>query len=780
MLAKVVRETQDALDAGKWDEVKLLVRFLACLQGILSDDGILPILDQFFDLAADFQAANTLDATGFEVVKIILLSLPYAVASVTSINDKEDYKEQLGQKVLQLLEKTDIIASAACDDEPQGREDDESHRLKQSVNPYPGNSENKPFGYQSALHLLQQQVKRESEKGWTFSCIPRPYKRLASVAETPVKTHALPAITIPSPANLGETPCFPEAFFSIYADQDMETVPRTTDIACSLVRDVVVDTINRMDFNRAVAAKILIEHKIYWAPEAFAPRGTAVDKLKDLPEGSSTWKAEDAILDGIFSQIFKLPNPPHKLVYYHSIITELCRQSAGTIAPCLGRAMRWLFRHTDDMDLELTYRFLDWFGHHLSNFEFRWKWDEWAQYLDASNLNPQKAFIIAAIDKETRLSFARRIRDTLPQVYHSLITEGKEKDVPDFKFKQPSTPFSQEGREIHALIRKKAPEEEVQKVIDRIHEQAAEHGFSDPLIASTDAYMTAVCFIGSKSLSHVLSCIERCKERLMQIGQESEAARRQIIQSVVDYWKDQPGVAVNIVDKLLNYTIVTPESVIVWALGPEYLGNGSGLALFWRFEMVAATVGKVTNRVRQIASHKVQAGPNLPEEQARQIDEVLTRERDEQMSHLFSLIFDQVRSVADGTADGTTSSDLSAEDTAHVKSWGFRWLRVFERKQLVEHCIVGPHAVESQTVVAELVRNLKARKEKEYADAMELKERERARVVEEERQKRRAEEDARESATAGAEVKDAAANGNGDADMGVDNLDVAPDTDMIS
>jgi hypothetical protein len=55
--------------------------------------------------------------------------------------------------------------------------------------------------------------------------------------------------------------------------------------------------------------------------------------------------------------------------------------------------------------------------------------------VDLSPVHPKKAFIVAAIDKEIRLSFAKRIRETLPEPYHKLIPEGKFKDTPDFKYK---------------------------------------------------------------------------------------------------------------------------------------------------------------------------------------------------------------------------------------------------------------------------------------------------------------------------------------------------------
>jgi len=54
--------------------------------------------------------------------------------------------------------------------------------------------------------------------------------------------------------------------------------------------------------------------------------------------------------------------------------------------------------------------------------------------LDLPIVHPKMSFITGAVDKEIRLSFAQRIRGTLPDPYQDLITEGKEKDIPDFKY----------------------------------------------------------------------------------------------------------------------------------------------------------------------------------------------------------------------------------------------------------------------------------------------------------------------------------------------------------
>ena len=49
-------------------------------------------------------------------------------------------------------------------------------------------------------------------------------------------------------------------------------------------------------------------------------------------------------------------------------------------------------------------------------------------------VHPKKAFMVGALEKEIRLSFAQRIRGTLPEPYQPLISEAKEKDTPDFKY----------------------------------------------------------------------------------------------------------------------------------------------------------------------------------------------------------------------------------------------------------------------------------------------------------------------------------------------------------
>ncbi|KEZ39669.1 hypothetical protein SAPIO_CDS9608 [Scedosporium apiospermum] len=654
ILGKVATALEEKIKVGDWRDVKLYLKLLACLQSCLAGDGVFPVLEELFSRAVDLQTASSDDTIGTELVKVILLTLPYLMAASPP--------GQWQQKAADIMDKTDIIAS-------------EPHALQALIDfHYAGNGQEDVVGSMSVIGLLQKQLQAEAANNWKLACLPRPWNLPLEEVEARERLenatkHDLPPISVPSTVIAGPRPLFPEVYLSVYGNQEVESVPPTTDIAASLIRDGLLDTINILDFNRNVTARYLIDLDCYFSEGTFVKRATPFDRLRDIEPTKSTWKPEDVAVDTVFSQLLQLPAPEHKLVYYHSVLTEACKIAPAAIAPSLGRAIRYLYRNTASMDAELGYRFVDWFAHHLSNFGFTWKWTEWEEDVSLPSLDPCKAFIVGALDKEIRLSFAQRIKGTLPPAYQSLIGPEKEKDVPDFKFNNPDTPFSAEGQEIATLLKRKSPDEDFQPIIERIHSTALDNGV-DPLVASTDVFMTAVCWVGSKSLSHVLACIDRTKGRLVDVGAASEGARAQIITSVMNYWQAHPGVAVSIIEKLLNYSILTPLSVIHWALiGTSHAGGkrtGDVLAKWHIFELVFNTVAKVTGRVRDVARGNPDAET--------QSDEVKA------MRELFRALEDALI----GWSTGTNGEATDGDSQTYVRDWAERWLRVFRRKSAIE------------------------------------------------------------------------------------------------
>lgn len=62
-LKKTTEKLQEALEAGRWRDVKLLLRFFAYMQQMFQDDGVFPVLDELFNRAVDLQAASQDDVS---------------------------------------------------------------------------------------------------------------------------------------------------------------------------------------------------------------------------------------------------------------------------------------------------------------------------------------------------------------------------------------------------------------------------------------------------------------------------------------------------------------------------------------------------------------------------------------------------------------------------------------------------------------------------------------------------------------------------------------------
>lgn len=256
---------------------------------------------------------------------------------------------------------------------------------------------------------------------------------------------------------------------------------------------------------------------------------------------------------------------------------------------------------------------------------------------------------------------------------------------------RPDTPFSAEGLELGSLLRKKATDEEIQPTIDAIQAQATERAL-DPIVTSTDVFVTAMCWVGSKSLSHVLACIDRSKVRLTDAGTASPAARAQIISSVMAYWHAHPGVALSIIEKLLNYSILTPFSVADWAIladSASHRGSpGAALAQPHIYEAIFNTVSKVTARVRQVVAAPAGAEGADEETRAKEVAD---------MTELFRTINDALESWANGSKDEVMEND-GASDEALIQRWGQRWLRVFRRRAAVEASFVAEASKDKMAV----------------------------------------------------------------------------------
>ncbi|KAK3065736.1 hypothetical protein LTS18_002454 [Coniosporium uncinatum] len=58
ILSRIAKRAQEVLEAGSWRSFKLLLRFLACLQGLFEGEGVFGVMDELFNRAVDLQTAS--------------------------------------------------------------------------------------------------------------------------------------------------------------------------------------------------------------------------------------------------------------------------------------------------------------------------------------------------------------------------------------------------------------------------------------------------------------------------------------------------------------------------------------------------------------------------------------------------------------------------------------------------------------------------------------------------------------------------------------------------
>lgn len=65
VLEKAREAAQNYINIGAWREVKLVLRFLGCLQGLYEGDGVFPVLEELFARAVDLQTTSSEDVSCF-------------------------------------------------------------------------------------------------------------------------------------------------------------------------------------------------------------------------------------------------------------------------------------------------------------------------------------------------------------------------------------------------------------------------------------------------------------------------------------------------------------------------------------------------------------------------------------------------------------------------------------------------------------------------------------------------------------------------------------------
>lgn len=586
----------DSNETGPWNKCKLILRFLSILTPIIQIDDILTIYKQFFDLAIEL---NNLDPQsrsplGELLYTNTLLNIPY----LFYFNKENETLRNKVEEFIIHLESNFTVKPVQVD----------------LLSVYNSNA---PYEIVELPQVVLQNVKRAMTNNveqlnqlfidWSHLLPAENYEQnLNDALQLPnieiLQNFAKLDKDMGSVDSMWRTPNY---IFHIYLSNtngdDFETVVPITTYAGQLFKDIYIDIVESLEFNRNEVAKQLLLLGNFFQDKIFADAGISIADLMATYEEDpliTTYKIEDLAIETVLSLIFKLPTVSQPFAYLYTLLVDICQNAPKAIAPVFGRAFRFFYKNIDNLDLELKLRFLDWFSIQMSNFNFSWKWNEWendSKRFSKSFYNPKITFIRNLIRKELRLtSTPQEVDKNLPEEFkqyldtsyftkHMLvsfyqlffndinITEEHVKKN-DLFFKEEFVPFSTITLELLDYIHTQNENRDITNLENLITKLRDEYGTKiknfEQLIV---VWITqSVIHCGSRSLSHANKYINDLQQDMKTVFDKLEIDKVEkemlIIQSVLAYWNINSQNGFLIVDALKYAEIISVENIFKFCL----------------------------------------------------------------------------------------------------------------------------------------------------------------------------------------------------------------------
>ncbi|KAI0318093.1 MIF4G like-domain-containing protein [Amylostereum chailletii] len=403
---------------------------------------------------------------------------------------------------------------------------------------------------------------------------------------------------------------WPDYFLRLF---DSEVTPDPLSPAGYAARADLLDIMEIFEINRKECSRLLVEYPKWTVEGAFKPRpGGAGDVPDRTPVPGKDWQLESTIIETILGAQFLLPEPPHKPIYYATLITELAKLSPQTVGPAVGKSIRKLYSYLQDgLDPDISRRFSEWFSLHMSNFGFQ------IPDLALCAQHPKTVFIRRALEYEIRLSYYDRVLKTLPEPFQDP-DAGVVPDQapgPDYDYDDPckihlqplytntddtlAAPYHDAAQSVLNQLRSRGKPEDIMTLLESLKNTLTETAEGDDNIDAIIRSITiqSLLRIGSRSFSHFLNAIERYISLLRSIaagtistgGTGNAEAKAHILSTVAAFWKRNRQMIMIVFDKLMQYQIVDPTDVVAWVFA--HVEDG----LDWEF--LKGAIDKANGRV---------------------------------------------------------------------------------------------------------------------------------------------------------------------------------------
>jgi len=311
-----------------------------------------------------------------------------------------------------------------------------------------------------------------------------------------------------------------------------------------------------------------------------------IEHTMNMPIGIPFESVLDIVVETLFSELFSLPLPAFNRSYYALVLAELCKSKTSRefMPGVLAKAVSNIYDRLEKLDIECYFIFSEWFGHHLSNFDYKWLWSQWKDVPSEQHGD----FITEVLYRSIRLSYHERVERSIPR---ELIDRLPEKAKPNFKYLD--GPLVEGYRAAQQLYNKMKNKDTAESMISWIEtEDSSMYSLSSAM--KVDVMTSCLLQVGSKSFSHLLTTVERYNAMLRKYIVDHTTAL-QVVVSVVTFWKYSPQRIVISLNKLIAVRIVPPSAIVEWVFSYEVVPL---LRKQWVWELLFNAIDQTIDTLR--------------------------------------------------------------------------------------------------------------------------------------------------------------------------------------
>ncbi|XP_057300654.1 nuclear cap-binding protein subunit 1-B-like [Hydractinia symbiolongicarpus] len=579
-LELILNNLNDVIHSGSFERARLMVRFISDLINcnFLVAASLISFLEQFINEASQ-SAVPQVRSDWY--IYTVLSSLPWCAKELSTKKPKE-FERLMDLIEVYIRERNKLHVKAL--------------RVWSSDKPHP---------QEEYLDCLWEQVKTMKEDDWQEKHIRRPYKAFHSVL-CKALPHPLQLIKLPPHSDIIRYP-LPSVIFRMF---DYTDAPEEKPIpgAHAIERYLVEETIWR----------IICTH--------YKDKKECASQLINCAAKNKV-SIEYIIIEILFGAMFRLPEPDHLFLFYGSLTIELCKLSPESMPGVVAQAVELLFERLDTMNITCIDRFIDWFSYHLSNFQYKWTWEDWIPYVDASTEEPKVRFITEVLGKCQRSTFQENLNGIIPDELHPLIPEPTQGF---FRFEIADS--EENGKNtVRKLIDGIKMKQDTHELLGVLYEiPASEKSYYDDDVIAIDPNIPALrieCFMltilraGLKSITHTYSALTKFHAMFTEmITNRSE--QMHCLRAVREFWGRNPLMMLVVIDKMVKLQYIQCSTVVNWIFAPEMESE------FTKF----STWELLHNTLKKMMKHKEKVKKDLEDAHER-LDVLIDKAKKEQRNH---------------------------------------------------------------------------------------------------------------------------------------------------